>query len=62
MKWRNAMKATNIAAGGIFLFILVGFAFAMQDPNENGYVSREEYNALKKELDELKAEFQAFTQ
>ncbi|MCL5281081.1 MAG: OprO/OprP family phosphate-selective porin [Planctomycetes bacterium] len=50
-----------ILSGAVFL-ALVASASEAQEPNEGGYVSRKEYDALKKELEEVKARLPAQTE
>jgi hypothetical protein len=54
------MKTPHLLCGSLLFLVLCHCAYAQQPPNESEYVSRKEYEALKKELDELKAKFAAF--
>jgi hypothetical protein len=54
MGWRNLL------CGHIVVLVLGACASAASDPNEkDNYVSRQEYEALKKELDDVKAQLSA---
>ena len=49
------MKADRLVLAWCVLLAGVGPAFAQETPDTGNYVSREEYEALKKEVEELKA-------
>jgi hypothetical protein len=49
------MQTRCLVVGGAALLMLVTSATAAQEPNQSPYVSRKEYDALKKELEDVKA-------
>lgn len=53
------MKTSHLVYGSLLFLILCSCADAGQPSPESEYVSRKEYEALKKELDELKAKIAA---
>jgi hypothetical protein len=52
----NKMNMKGLIIGAGFLFLAAAVAAAKQGQNDPNYVSRAEYNALKQELESMKAE------
>jgi hypothetical protein len=55
MERGDIMQTRHLILRGAVLLVLTASVSGAQEPNESNYVSRKEYDALKKELDEVKA-------